>query len=115
MYTSLAILMVLIAVIVDLFVLKTRLLLRGSFWITYVILFFFQFLTNGVLTGLGIVQYDEAQILGLRLGNAPVEDMLFGFSLVVLILSSWVKIGPSTSKQSASLPTEAVAQPERIQ
>lgn len=115
MYTTLVILMVLVAAVVDIFLLKTKLLLRGSFWVTYAILFVFQFLTNGWLTGLGIVQYDESEILGIRLGNAPIEDMLFGFSLILLILASWVKIGPTTPSRREPTRNESLAQPERVE
>ena len=54
----------------------------------------FQLLTNGWLTGRGIVQYDESQITGVRLANAPVEDIAFGFSLIVLTLSIWQRLSP---------------------
>ena len=43
----------------------------------------FQLLFNGVLTGRGVVRYDPAAILGPRLVNAPVEDLVFGFALVL--------------------------------
>jgi hypothetical protein len=36
------------------------------------------------------VVYDEGAILGWRLVFAPVEDLLFGFALVVQTLAWWV-------------------------
>jgi len=65
----------------DLALLRTRLLTRRSFWVSYAIMFGFQLLVNGVLTGLGVVQYDPDTILGVRLAYAPVEDLGFGFAL----------------------------------
>ena len=50
----------------------------------------FQLLTNGLLTGFDIVVYDDDAILGGRLAFAPVEDLLFGFALVVQTLAWWV-------------------------
>ena len=56
---------------------------------------FFQLLTNGWLTGRGIVRYDPDAILGSdrvafigdgRLVFAPVEDLAFGFALVLTTL-----------------------------
>jgi lycopene cyclase domain-containing protein len=88
-YTAAALLGVAGAVIVDLFVLRTRLLRRRVFWATYPIIVFFQLISNGILTGRGIVRYDPDAILGLRLVHAPVEDLLFGFALVLLTLSLW--------------------------
>lgn len=89
-YTALALLGVLGAVVLDLAVLRTGVLRRKLFWTAYAIVLFFQLLTNGWLTGRGIVTYDEEVILGPRLAYAPVEDLLFGFSLVVQTLAWWV-------------------------
>ena len=98
-YTQLAALGVRVVVVLDLFVLRTRLLLRRAFWVAYAIVVFFQLVTNGVLTGLSIVQYAGDEIIGServvfvgdgRLAFAPVEDLMFGFALVVLTLSLWV-------------------------
>jgi lycopene cyclase domain-containing protein len=89
-YTALALLGVLLAVVLDLLVLRTRLLTRRAFWVSYAIILFFQLLTNGVLTGRDIVTYDPNTIVGLHIAYAPVEDLLFGFSLVVQTLAWWV-------------------------
>jgi hypothetical protein len=106
-YTALGILAVVLVVLVDLFVLRTRLVGRRVFWTSYAIIVFFQFVTNGMFTGFGIVRYDGAAIIGGsspdvgvppfigdgRLAFAPVEDLLFGFALVLLSLSLWVLWG----------------------
>lgn len=92
-YTAAALLGVLGAVLVDLVVLRTRLVTRVVFWSTYPIIIVFQLLSNGILTGRQIVIYDPAAILGLRIVYAPVEDLLFGFALVLLTLSLWVWLG----------------------
>ena len=106
-YTQLAVLGVLIAIILDLYVFKTKLLRRRVFWVSYSIVVFFQLVTNGILTGFGIVEYDGAVIIGSttpqdepptfigdgRLVYAPIEDLLFGFSLVVLSLIIWIWLG----------------------
>jgi lycopene cyclase domain-containing protein len=92
-YTAAALLGVLGAVLVDLVVLRTRLVTRAVFWSTYPIIIVFQLLSNGILTGRHVVIYDPAAILGLRIVYAPVEDLLFGFALVLLTLSLWVWLG----------------------
>ena len=89
-YTGLAVLGVVYAVVLDLVVLRTRLLTRRAFWVAYAIVVFFQLVTNGWLTGRRIVTYDDAAVVGLRIAYAPVEDLLFGFSLVVQTLAWWV-------------------------
>ncbi len=94
-YTLLALIGVLAAIVLDVLVLRTNLLRHKAFWTSYVIIVFFQLVTNGVLTGLPVVQYDPDRIVGLRLVNAPVEDLLFGFALVTMTLSVWVFLGRS--------------------
>jgi lycopene cyclase domain-containing protein len=92
-YTVAAVLGVLGALAVDLFVLRTRLVRRRVWWVADAIVLFFQLVTNGVLTGRGIVTYDPDAILGLRIVYAPVEDLLFGFAMVLLTVSVWVWLG----------------------
>lgn len=89
-YTALALAGVVAALVLDLVVLRTRVVTRKLFWTSYAIVVFFQLLTNGWLTGRDIVTYDDDAILGWRLAFAPVEDLLFGFSLVVQTLAWWV-------------------------
>jgi lycopene cyclase domain-containing protein len=89
-YTLLAVLGIGLAVALDLFVLRTKLLRRKVFWVSYAIILCFQLIVNGVLTGRNIVRYDSGTILGLRIAYAPVEDLMFGFSLVLQTLAWWV-------------------------
>jgi lycopene cyclase domain-containing protein len=92
-YTAAALLGVVVAGTLDLAVLRTRLLFRAVFWATYPIIIAFQLISNGLLTGRRIVIYDPAAILGWRLVHAPVEDLLFGFAMILLTLSIWVWLG----------------------
>jgi len=89
-YTALAVAGVVGAVLLDVLVLRTRLVGRRAFWTAYAIVLLFQLLTNGWLTGRDIVRYDHSAILGPHVVFAPVEDLLFGFSLVLQTLSWWV-------------------------
>lgn len=89
-YTLAAVLAVLVAALLDLTVVRTKLLLRKAFWAAYVIMLFFQLVVNGLLTGLDVVRYDPDRIVGLRIVFAPFEDLLFGFSMVLVTLTVWV-------------------------
>lgn len=98
-YTWLAVFSVSMAIVIDLFVLRVGLLRRRIFWTSYGIVVGFQLLTNGWLTGLRIVRYDEAATLSdgavefigdWRVAFAPVEDLAFGFGMVLLTLDLWV-------------------------
>jgi lycopene cyclase domain-containing protein len=92
-YTVLALIGVAGAVLVDLALLRTNLLRRKAFWTAYAIVLCFQLVVNGVLTGLPVVRYDRDAITGVRIVHAPIEDLLFGFAMVLLTLATWVWIG----------------------
>lgn len=101
-YSAIASYSVILAIILDLFVIRSAVTAQWRFYFAWAILLVFQLLTNGWLTGRGIVQYDESQITGVRLANAPVEDIAFGFSLIVLTLSLWLRLRsekPETSPE----------------
>ncbi len=106
-YTQIGLLAVILTVALDLFLLHTHLVTRKVFWVSYGIIVFFQLITNGMFTGFGIVRYHDDAIIGGtspeigpppfigdgRLAFAPVEDLLFGFALVLLTLVCWVWLG----------------------
>lgn len=106
-YTQLAVAAVAVAVLADLFLLRTKMVTRKVFWTSYAIIFFFQLVSNGMFTGFGIVKYDGDAIIGStspttgpppflgdgRIAFAPVEDLLFGFSLVLLSIAGWIWLG----------------------
>ena len=94
-YTQLALSAVVIAVTVDLFVIKTTLLKRKVFWTSYAIIVGFQLLTNWWLTSRNIVMYSPDAIIGIRIASAPVEDLLFGFALVLGVLINWIRLDAS--------------------
>ena len=106
-YTELGLTGVVIAVLLDLFFFRTKLVKRKIFWWSYAIIVGFQLITNGILTGFRIVRYNGEVIIGSstptekappflsdgRIAFAPVEDLLFGFALVLLTLCMWVWLG----------------------
>ncbi|MFN8125816.1 MAG: lycopene cyclase domain-containing protein [Candidatus Nanopelagicales bacterium] len=105
-YTAIAVLTAVLVLVVDLFVLRTRMVRRRDFWIAYAIMLFFQILTNAVLTGTQTVRYADRAIVGVgndvaappMLGDgrfffAPMEDLAFGFGLVLLTVAVWDFLG----------------------
>ena len=93
-YTAAAAIGVVSAVVLDVSLLRTRLVLGRVFWCAYPIVLGFQLLSNGILTGRGVVLYRPSAILGTRLVHAPVEDLAFGFALVLATLSLWTYLRP---------------------
>lgn len=98
------------AVLLDLAWLRTKLLRRKAFWASYVIVLIFQLVVNGILTGRRLVVYEPGDVLGgsvprlfggWRVGYAPVEDLLFGFSLTLQTLAWWVWWGRRSRARSA--------------
>jgi lycopene cyclase domain-containing protein len=109
-YTVAAISAVLMAILADLFVLRTALVRSRTWWTAYGIVVFFQLLTNGWLTGRGIVGYSDDAILGSerivflgdgRIAYAPVEDLAFGFALVLMSCAAWAWTGARTRPPGA--------------
>ena len=100
-YTQISVLAVLTALILDLFVIKTALLKRAVFWCSYATILPFQFLTNWWLTSRNIVMYDPDVITGTRFFSAPAEDVLFGFALILSVLSLWINLGKRASANRA--------------
>lgn len=98
-YTLPAALSVPVVVALELLWLRTGLFRRPAYWLTMVIVFAFQIPVDGWLTKLSapIVRYDPAQLTGLRFPfDIPVEDYLFGFSLVTLTLLCWLRARKDT-------------------
>lgn len=103
-YTALAAVGVLAALVLDRWVLRTGLTTTPTWWLAYGIVVVFQLLTNGWLTGRGIVRYSGDAILGSgrvaflgdgRIAYAPVEDLAFGFALVLTTCAVWVRLRPA--------------------
>jgi lycopene cyclase domain-containing protein len=105
-YTVVAAFAVLAALGYDLLLARTRLVRRHAFWTACAIMVGFQLLVNGVLTGVPVVRYDGRRVTGARLAYAPVEDLLFGFAMVLVTLTTWVWLG-----RRAARPTPAAGPP----
>jgi lycopene cyclase domain-containing protein len=92
-YSALSILAVLAALLLDVLWARTNLIFRAGFWTSYLIILPFQLLTNWWLTSRHIVIYNENAILGQRIASAPIEDLLYGFALILSVLSLWIYQG----------------------
>jgi lycopene cyclase domain-containing protein len=109
-YTAITVVAVLAAVGLDRWAARTRLTTSSTWWTAYAIIVVFQLLTNGWLTGRGIVRYDPDAIIGSdrvplvgdgRLAYAPVEDLGFGFALVLTTCVVWVWLGRRSDEETA--------------
>lgn len=89
-YTELALTMTGIAILFDLFITRSKVVTRKSFWNAYAIMLFFQLITNWWLTSRGILTYNEDVIVGRRIAAAPIEDLFFGFAMITMTISLWI-------------------------
>lgn len=44
---------------------------------------------DNVIVGVGLVAYDDARTLGVRLGAAPVEDLAYAVAAALLLPALW--------------------------
>lgn len=95
-YTVSAVLGAVAVIAAEVLWLRTGLFRTRAYWISMAIVFFFQVLVDGWLTKLSapIVLYSEAEFSGIRVPwDVPVEDYLFGFALVTLVMLLWDRAG----------------------
>lgn len=87
-YTVLAILSLLFTLAINK-LLKTKIFGLVEYWVYLAFILLAEFVVNGFITGQGIVLYNYQFFMGKRLGTIPVEDFLFGFSMVTLAVIFW--------------------------
>ena len=87
-YTILAVISVCVTILLDRKS-KVCLLAKREFYIFLFIIALFKLAVNGYLTGTGIVMYNTEFFFGVRIGSIPVEDFLFGFSMVTMTIIFW--------------------------
>jgi lycopene cyclase domain-containing protein len=109
-YTLIAAIAAAAAVALDRWPARTKLTASGTWWSAYCIIVAFQLLTNGWLTGRGIVRYAPEAIIGSghvqfvgdgRIAFAPVEDLGFGFALVLTTCVMWTWLGRRSGRDDA--------------
>ncbi len=95
-YTALAALSVVLVVLYERLWLRSGVFRDRRYWIAMAVCYAFMVPVNGWYTKLSapIVRYDPEQITGLRVPwDIPVEDFVFGFSLLTLVLARWIALG----------------------
>ncbi len=91
-YTQITVYALIITIFFDMFVTRNSLLSTLRFWISYSIILPFQLMTNSWLTSREIVTYNPDSIMGFRIAGAPFEDLIFGFALILAVMSAWEKL-----------------------
>ncbi len=91
-YTQITVYALIITIFFDMFLTRNSLLSTLRFWISYSIILPFQLMTNWWLTSREIVAYNPESIMGLRVAGAPFEDLIFGFAMILAVMSMWESI-----------------------
>ena len=80
----------------------------SSLYLSYLFLLLPFFIVNGILTGTGlnepVVWYNNSQNLGIRLLTIPVEDLVYGFELILLTVFFYKSLKLYFSPGSAERP-----------
>jgi lycopene cyclase domain-containing protein len=95
-YTAAASLAVVLVVLAERFWFRSGLFRTKAYWLSMAIIAFFMVLTDGWLTKLSapIVLYNPDEFSGIRFPwDIPVEDFLFGFALLTLVMLLWDRAG----------------------
>lgn len=106
-YTTLTLLAMVAATVIDLWLLRTCLVRQRGFWVSLAIMTFFQVFVDGWLTRAKgtIVNYRPDGFSGVRVFfHTPIEDFGFGFALILLTLSVWHALGGRSSRAQGSHP-----------
>ena len=97
-YTQIAFFAFLASILFDIAITRINLITRKVFWTSYAIILPFQLLTNWWLTSRNVVMYKPDAIIGWRIASAPIEDLFFGFSLILSVLSLWIFVGKKAQR-----------------
>lgn len=95
-YTALTLVAVTVVLVLDLWIVRTRVVATLGFWLSYAIMAAFQIPVDGWLTRLDapIVSYADEHFSGVRIFlDSPIEDFGFGFAMIVATLMTWSALG----------------------
>jgi lycopene cyclase domain-containing protein len=68
--------------------------------ITLAILLALTAVFDSIIVGLSIVGYDASKIIGLYIGNAPIEDFFYAVLAVIVVPTLWQKIGDTHARKN---------------
>jgi len=97
MYTVWALVAAVGVVVMELLWLRSGLFRRPAYWVTLAVTWSFQVPVDGWLTKLSapVVLYNPKELSGIRFPwDIPVEDFVYGFALVTLVLALWLRRSP---------------------
>ncbi len=64
----------------------------GRFYLSFAVSIIPFLLVNGFLTALPVITYNPEEIMGIRIGSIPLEDLFYSFTMLLLITSLYERI-----------------------
>lgn len=93
MATYLILNLLFIAIVLTILLFKQSLYLSKTSLITLIVLLVSTAVFDSLIINAGIVGYDSAKNLGIRIGSAPIEDFFYAIMATILIPSTWHYLG----------------------
>lgn len=87
--TYLVLNIVFLLIVLGVLVAARKLKWRSAMTWTMIILLVATAIFDSVIVGVGIVAYEESKILGLRIGEAPIEDFFYAILAGIIIPTIW--------------------------
>ena len=82
---------------VTLLILRVKLRMPSKpWWLTLLILLIMTAVFDALIIGAGIVDYDRSKLLGLYVGNVPVEDFMYAILAVMILPTLWRRMEKKT-------------------
>ncbi|MBR9976312.1 MAG: lycopene cyclase domain-containing protein [Bacteroidetes bacterium] len=100
-YTALVLVAAALAVVLDLAILRTRILLTRRYAVFLAVMLLFFLVVNGILTGLPVVMYAPQAITGFRVITIPIEDFAYLFALVTPTIALYEYLSPRRASGAA--------------
>lgn len=70
-----------------------------AWWRTLIAILLLTAVFDSIIVGLGIVAYDTEKILGVTIGNAPVEDFFYALLACVIVPVIWKGLNKSSGRK----------------
>lgn len=96
--TYLVLNIVFLLIVLGVLVAARKLKWRSAMTWTMIILLVATAIFDSVIVGVGIVAYEESKILGLRIGEAPIEDFFYAILAGIITPTVWQWRGDSRAK-----------------
>jgi lycopene cyclase domain-containing protein len=106
-YTLCALVAVATTVGLELFVFRSGIFRQTAYWLSMLIVYAFMVPVDGWLTKLSapVVMYRASDLSGVRpLWDIPLEDFLYAFALVTLVILVWDRAGTRDDRRAIAEP-----------